>query len=140
MDDPDHRSYNSDDGRDYEPRPVMASGAEHLFDLFQQTMKLNQEFGALKGTKPPEIEKALDDITSALDLVEHHITDIISDAKETPSAIKAALFVRRAMVEMHKTPPIGAPREDLRTHLDEAAVGHDPDLEDPDLVRGRGAK
>lgn len=43
---------------------------------------------------------------------------------------------KKADVQMHRTPPVGAPRPDQRTHLDEDLKEEmDPKTEDPDLVR-----
>jgi hypothetical protein len=52
---------------------------ETLLDLAGETEALKAKFAALKERNSHEIEKALDDITSAFDLVTHHILDIIED-------------------------------------------------------------
>ena len=51
-------------------------------------------------------------------------------------AKKATLFTLKADVKMHTTPPVGTPREDQRTHLDEDLKEElDPTTEDPDLIQ-----
>ena len=49
---------------------------------------------------------------------------------------RAALFTRQALVKQHTTPPVGAPRLDQRSHLDEDLKDElNPTKDDPDLIR-----
>ena len=49
---------------------------------------------------------------------------------------RASSFQKKALVHQHTTPPVGAPREDQRTHLDEDLKDElNPKTDDPDLVR-----
>lgn len=128
MDDPE---FQTDDARNVEPHKIQAKGT--MIPILQDVETLKSRFEAMKGSGDPEKEKALDDITSACDLITHHVLDITEDAGAPK---KARLFVRQAEVKMHKTPPKGAPRLDQRTHLDQDLKDElNPKTDDPDLVR-----
>ena len=66
----------------------------------------------------------------------------LQGTEQVPVQARARLFQRTALVELHTTPPVGAPREDLRSHLDEGIkdqmktdVGNAGPDTDPDLKR-----
>lgn len=49
---------------------------------------------------------------------------------------RASSFQKKALVHQHTTPPVGTPREDQRSHLDEDLKDElNPKTDDPDLVR-----
>lgn len=50
-----------------------------MTDLIKDTQELKARVESFKGHNNPEIEKALDDATSAFDVAIHHFLDIMGD-------------------------------------------------------------
>lgn len=93
MDDPE---FQTDDARNVEPHKIQAKGT--MIPILQDVETLKSRFEAMKGSGDPEKEKALDDITSACDLITHHVLDITEDAAGSK---KARLFVRQAKSDIY---------------------------------------
>lgn len=93
MDDP---TFPSDDARASEPHNIQAKG--DISALLPQVVTLKSQFEAFKGSSEAEKEKALDDITSACDLITHHVLDI-TEHEQGPK--RAKLFVRQAKKDFH---------------------------------------
>ena len=53
--------------------------SQQILDLQKEALILKKKVDNLKGKNDPDIETALDDATSALDLFIHHLLDIYGD-------------------------------------------------------------
>jgi predicted nucleic acid-binding Zn-ribbon protein len=60
-------------------RQASLKASPDLLEIQADVLKIKERLDKLKGPNPEEVEKALDDATSALDSVVHHLLDIYGE-------------------------------------------------------------
>lgn len=102
------KSVEAAKGDDEAPEPIQNF---ELFGLMSDIESAKTQLTELKARANAEQGKALDDATSACDLIVHHLLDLVED--------NGTVAVKEARTVTHTTPREKPPRHDTRTLLDD---------------------